>query len=207
MIFLGAGASKPFGIPTLQEFSQDVFERLEVLGHSERIDVIKSALEEFGMKVDFESLYAILEAISDPIQAVRRAGPFTAFLMKGTTRLPKRYNYRNTLEYLRRLIYQKCSLDQNMVKKIVEVYDPLFEMSKQVPSEERFGLENPVKTNMGHIIATTNYDMSLELYFTFKEISFQDGYRPSRNQLEKYFEPSYLDNPFKEDYFILKLHA
>ena len=36
MIFLGAGASKPFGIPTLEEFSNEVIEKLKALGHIDR---------------------------------------------------------------------------------------------------------------------------------------------------------------------------
>jgi len=53
MIFLGAGASKPFGIPTLEEFSQDILSELNKLGHNDVLNRVERALNEFNITFDF----------------------------------------------------------------------------------------------------------------------------------------------------------
>ena len=89
MIFLGAGASSSLGIPTLQEFSEYVFNELKKRGHEELINEIIDSLEHFNITPDFESLYSILEGLVDPISAVTGAGPLTAFFVRNKSRLPQ----------------------------------------------------------------------------------------------------------------------
>ena len=89
MIFLGAGASKPFGIPTLQEFSEYVKEKLRKLGHEKLLDRIEKSLMAFNMTVDFESLYSIIEGLIDPIESIRRAGPLTTFYVERKSKITR----------------------------------------------------------------------------------------------------------------------
>ena len=87
MIFLGAGASKPYGIPTLEEFSKDAIDELQKLGHGSLVREIQESFLEFNLKLDFESLYSILEKLYDPFKSVQLLGPFTAFLIKNKENL------------------------------------------------------------------------------------------------------------------------
>lgn len=207
MIFLGAGASKPFGIPTLQEFSEDVFNKLKKLGHEEILNHIISTQEEFNITVDFESLYSILEGLIDPVQSVRKAGPLTAFFIRKKMNLPMKYDYREVLEDLRTIIYNKCTLKSDKVRHIITAYDPLFQASSKIVSSEGHNLKGPQGKLLGHIIATTNYDMSLELYFNSKGISYNDGYSPTQNQYIKSFNQNVIRDPYQKLHFIIKLHG
>jgi hypothetical protein len=110
MIFLGAGASKPFGIPTLEEFSKEVITKLEKLNHTDILERIKTSCKEFNIELDFETLYSILEGLINPVNSVQHAGPLTAFLVKSKKNLPKGYDYFQILADLRKLLYEKCSI-------------------------------------------------------------------------------------------------
>jgi len=61
--------------------------------------------------------------------------------------------------------------------------------------------------NIGRVIATTNYDMSLELYFLKKDIPIIDGFK-DRGAYQKYYDPLILLNPYdREGKTIIKLHG
>lgn len=192
MIFLGAGASKEFGIPTLQEFSKDVFDMLTNLGHENIINNIVASLNEYDLTIDFESLYAILQALKNPYQSIRNSGAVTAYFSKKDANLPRGYNYDKVLGDLRRIIYEKCSLKDSDANKIVEVYDQLFSFGEGY--EELLRVENAnINSTLTKILVTTNYDMSLELYLMNRQRQYLDGYVPRLgNPLVKDFNPNLL---------------
>jgi hypothetical protein len=146
MIFLGAGASKPFGIPTLEEFSEEVITKLEELHQTDILMRIKDSCKEFNIKLDFETLYSILEGLINPVNSVQHAGPLTAFLIKSRRNLPKRYDYTQVLADLKTLLYEKCSVvcnDENF-KKVEECMDNLLEATSRNYSIERIvGVAGP----------------------------------------------------------------
>jgi len=82
VIFLGAGASKAFGIKTLQEMTPDLEKFMEKKGQIGLISEIGQALMKYQLNVDFEALYTIVQAMADPFKAIRKAGALTAFLCK-----------------------------------------------------------------------------------------------------------------------------
>jgi hypothetical protein len=212
LIFLGAGASKPYGIPTLQEFSQDALDTLKQNGHEELIQKIQETLNEFEMPLDFESLYSILEGLTNPIKSVQYAGPFTAFLVRNKNNLPKNYDYSKVLSDLRRIIYDKCSIinDQAVFKKVERNMDHLLEVTaKNRTIEWISGLVGRQSTYLSNIFATTNYDMSLELYFFSKGIPIIDGYEEKGGSIEKYFDPFILSKIYsdRKSRGIIKLHG
>jgi len=207
---LGAGASKPYGIPTLEEFSEDILSKLRQIGHDEVIENILESLKEFNMTKDFESFYSILERLTNPVRSVQYAGPLTAFLVRSKRNLPKSYDYTQVLVDLRKLIYEKCSIlsNEENFKQIEKNMDKLLEVTKENYSIEsipgRIGRQN---VNIGRIFITTNYDMALELYFLAKEVSVTDGYADT-GALVKHFNPSLLSNPYEQgNRVIIKLHG
>ncbi len=211
MIFLGAGASKPYGIPTLEEFSEYALDILKRLGHEKIVQSIEDSLNEFDMVMDFEALYSILEGLINPTKSVQYAGPFTAFLVKNKKNLPLDYDYSKVLSDLRKIIYDKCSIICNEQKfSIVEkCMDQLLEVTKENGcTEQIIGKTGPRSVNIGRLFVTTNYDMALELYFLKKEVAITDGYKDS-GFLVKHFDPILLSDPYlpERSRGIIKLHG
>lgn len=208
MIFLGAGASKPYGIPTLEEFSKYVFEKLEQIGHEEVLKNIRESLREFDMTLDFESLYSILEGLANPVRSVQYAGPLTAYLVKNKDNLPIAYDYSGVLRDLRKMIYDKCSIDRDQLEKVSNCMDRLLEVTEKNSCVERVvGGTGRQAVNIGRVFATTNYDMALELYFLGKEIPVVDGYEDT-GAITKYFDPNILSNPYASGgRVVIKLHG
>ena len=211
MIFLGAGASKPYGIPTLKEFSEYAIQILEKMGHEQTIQSIKDSLNEFDMVMDFEALYSILEGLVNPTKSVQYAGPFTAFLVSSKKNLPLDSDYSEVLSDLRKIIYDKCSIICNEQKfSIVEkCMDQLLAVTKENRCiEQIIGLTGPRSVNIGKLFVTTNYDMALELYFLKKEVPITDGYKDT-GFLVKHFDPALLSDPHnpQESRGIIKLHG
>ena len=208
MIFLGAGASKPFGIPTLEEFSKEVIDELKTLGHIDVLQRIENSFKEFEIKLDFESLYSILEGLKNPLESVRHAGPLTAYFIGNKMSLPKADDYTKVLNDLRKTIYKKCSIDKNGFYKIEECYNNLFEVTKSNTSEEGLIGRRTQSQNIGRILVTTNYDMSLETYFMKKEQSINDGFRGHSSGVYKTYDPTGLQDPYaSQDHTIMKLHG
>jgi hypothetical protein len=210
MIFLGAGASKPYGIPTLEEFSEEILSKLRQIGHDEVIENVLSSLKEFNMTIDFESFYSILEGLINPISSVQYAGPLTAFLVRNKRNLPKGYDYSRVLSDLRRLIYEKCSIisSEENFKKVEECMDKLLKATRQNHCDENSITSGNQGVNIGKTFVTTNYDMALELYFLSREIPIIDGYEDS-GAIVKHFQPSLLSNPYTSAHSrtVLKLHG
>lgn len=211
MIFLGAGASKPYGIPTLKEFSEDAINILRQKGHEKLIQDIQGSLKEFDMPLDFESLYSILEGLTNPVRSVQYSGPFSVFLVRNKRNLPEGYDYSKVLSDLRKIVYYKCSIINNeqTFKKVESYMDQLLEVTKENRCEEKIvGKTGPRSVNIGRIFATTNYDMALELYFLSKEVPITDGYKDT-GALVKHFNPLLLSDPYipENSRGIIKLHG
>jgi len=211
MIFLGAGASKPFGIPTLEEFSKEVMTKLEQLDQGDILARIKDSCKEFDIELDFETLYSILEGMVNPEESVRHAGPLVAFLVRKKAELPKSYNYTETLDGLRRTIYEKCTIDDQRFSEVKRCYDSLFEVTDKNYSSEGVIGGAIYSYNIGKVFATTNYDMALELYLYEKGIRIIDGYTHTTG-LVKAHDPRSLWDPIPVGSLalyttVLKLHG
>jgi hypothetical protein len=207
MLFLGAGASKPFNIPTLVELSQDVTIRLKELGHTDVIERIQLALNEFNIQMDFESLYCILEGLVDTQRSVKAAGPLVAYLVGKKELLPKNYDYSGMLNDLRKTIYSACAIDSTKFNEVKRCYEGLFQGIEKNTSSERLIGANSESVNIGKVICATNYDMSLEMYFYAKNLQFNDGFVDDGGFV-KYFNPNKQMNPYAQDKkAIIKLHG
>lgn len=217
MIFFGAGAPTELGLPTLQDLSKDIFKELKRQGHEEIIDRITFSLKEFDIKVDFESVYSIVEGLINPLESIKKAGPFTAYLLKKKENIPDKKNYKELLIKMRELLYEKCRLGQSLTQKINEIYDPLFNsiqhhniMANIVFSGSSY--DYPLDT----VIASTNYDMSIELYMLSKGIDYIDGFVQRTGMpiigdfaWEQLYQPfNYLKyHQGKAQHVLLKLHG
>jgi len=206
MIFLGAGASKPFRIPTLEELSKEVMTKLEELGQEDLLERIKNSCEEFNIELDFETLYSILEGMINPEISVRHAGPLAAFIVGKKSHLPKSYDYAAILDDLRKTIYEKCTIDNQCFAEVERCYDSLFEVTNKNISEEGLIGYAMGAMKINRVFVTTNYDMSLELYFLSKGFEILDGFKDTGG-LVKSYNPSSLENPLSKERTVLKLHG
>ena len=71
MIFLGAGASKIFGIKTLKEISSDLIEIMIDRGFSSIAQKIVSSLQRYGVEPDFEAVFTIIEGSANIDEKIR----------------------------------------------------------------------------------------------------------------------------------------
>ena len=215
MLFLGAGASKPFGVPTLQEFSKIVIEELNDIGYEDIINEIITSLENFEMIVDFESIYTILDAISKQSKIVKEAGLLTAYLLHDKTNLKKTPNIDTDLilKKMKEIIYEGCMIDSDTVTLITEHYDFLFKICEHEDARTKILFNGIAYTDLplNKVIATTNYDMALEIYFLDKAKTYLDGFTPTDNPLIKNFDFNKVYQPFEQakarEKILIKLHG
>lgn len=201
MIFLGAGASKPFGIKTMEDLTKDLDKQMRDKGHSEIMDKILERLRNFGLTPDFEAIYTILEGLVDPNQGIRNAGPFTAYVSRDHLDIKPHPEFENVLFDFRKLIYEACTVRQEMMDKVKDVYDKLFQIQHNLPSTPAQRNEtrnltstigrNGVQTNpsITDTVVTTNYDMSLELYHRRINRPLTDGFRTTADNFVKEYDP------------------
>src|SRR5437870_5746411 len=75
MLFLGAGASKPFGIPTMKEFTEEIPKALRDDEAKEINDILLRLKGHGYPDADIESVMDVLTAREDLTRARRSIGP------------------------------------------------------------------------------------------------------------------------------------
>ena len=216
MIFFGAGASQPFGIPTLKKMSELVFIEMEKKGYGDILIQIKDSLTNFNMPINFESVYTILEGLNNPEKGIKQAGPFAAYLLKEKKERLKKDDLEELLLLSKKIVYDNCNIKNNEIKNMISTYDELFLLLHKLNIQENIIYTGSnLILNIGKIIATTNYDMSLELYFTSKKYRPIDGFISTPGETDIYtkkFAWNIIYNPlnmgdFQNNPLIIKLHG
>lgn len=182
MIFLGAGASKIFGIKTLQEMSKDLVNTMEKNNYHEIVMKITDSLKRFSMPADFEAIYTIVEGLINPEQTVKINGPFTAYVCKDLKEVQPKQDFKDLLQTFKNFLLEECTPKPDSTKQIKSVYDGLFQIIKDSgKTEKRYIAETgdaQMVVNVGNTIVTTNYDMVVESYHRIKRQRYADGFRP-----------------------------
>ena len=187
IVFLGAGASRPFGIPTMPEFI-DIFDR--EMGNRALYNNIRNSFDRESF--DLEVLMTILEDLSkDENELLRTISPQTStFLVEKMRkedanymeRLPEPSKAKECLSELKGKIRRICfHAVQNNVDTILKIYDQLFRIlrSATIPQVRNGGfgrsdddiLDYPANLK----IFTTNYDTCVETFLNRHQISFNQG--------------------------------
>lgn len=160
IIFLGAGASKPFGIPTMQAFVDEFGKEIETNGSKEEKQLysnIKRLLKEHYSAIDLEIVLTLLNDMAHGINS-NTLGPSFAYYRESTYKhdwsqaiktgensylLPPKIIgkdvgvSRNKIaeklkDNLKKFIKENCITDN--IKKIVEVYDQFFDFLSSIRS-------------------------------------------------------------------------
>jgi len=182
VIFLGAGASKIFGIKTLQEMSEDLIKIMEKKDYSDIVEEIINNLKRFGMTVDFEAVYSIVEGLTNLEKSIRDSGPFTAYVCKNLKELKPKINFKDLLQVFRTFLLKECTLKHGSHQRIESVYNGLFHVIANSGAKEKryiVGVEDGKEpsVDVGYTIVTTNYDMVVELYHRIMRARYADGFR------------------------------
>jgi len=195
IIFLGAGASRPFGIPTMPEFI-DIFDK--EMGKNKLYNEIRRSFD--TETFDLEVLMTILEDLSkDREELFRIISPQTSrFLFKKMREkgidyfdhidmLAKPSTAKKCLSELKEIIRRKCfDAEQDNADMILNAYDPLFKYLRAnagTKTGQRIGgfaragdgkLEYPQNLK----IFTTNYDTCIEAFLNRHQVNFTQGIVP-----------------------------
>lgn len=122
VILLGAGASKPFGIPTMQELTEKTMNLL-MSYDTPLANRIQDNLVAAGFILDFENIYTIVEALINPTKGMKEAGPYAAFLLGDYRHQIKRDDLNEILLQLRKMIYNECEINrEKMNQEMVMVF-------------------------------------------------------------------------------------
>lgn len=184
IIFLGAGASRPFGIPTMPEFI-DIFDK--EIGGNNLYNEIKSTFDRESF--DLEVLMTILDDLSKDQQELRRtiSPQTTDFLLRRPHEKALYYisdgtvktTAKEVLSTLKGIIRRECfATVQNKVDLILEVYDKLFDTFHTTsPRSMSFYPSGDRKRHYPADlrIFTTNYDTCVETYLNRRQIDFTQG--------------------------------
>jgi hypothetical protein len=145
LLFLGAGASNPFGMPTMLGFLK-LFD--QKVGESQLYQAIKTAFEK---ECDLEVLMTVIEDLAkSPGEFFRDISPQTAcFLFQKEREVANRYmreedkriEAKELLEKIKAIIRVECIKAAGNDSKISKVYDDFFtslekernEMEPQIP--------------------------------------------------------------------------
>ncbi len=186
LLFLGAGASKYFGIPVMEELTNVVMRELKS-SYNRDLNVIHSIvrrIEKFGITPDIEAILTCIDALSNPSRALKNAGPFAGFIFehKRPDELLSRYktyskkeDFKAIAKEIRSIIRKNCFYPsiKEYEKKIRDVYDTFFKALD-------FSLSKTLW------VFTTNYDLCFERYLEMKNIAFYDGF-DKRNRFNSDF--------------------
>ncbi len=199
MLFLGAGASKPLGIPTMEEMSEKFedgvkYGELDNNGDEKLYTNIRETLN----SNNFEGILTILENLTDSRNPIARY--IVPLLLTNDENSINEGENREVTDIVelavssvlsKRLkskiiefVKKNCALkeEEEILQDIIRVYDRLFEILKYNPSS----IFN---------IFTTNYDLIIEKYYdllTYEYNLFSKKY----NYVEKLRRISYTDGFF-----------
>jgi hypothetical protein len=211
ILFLGAGASKPFEIPVTRDFALEVVESLsKVTG--EASDFLNELKSFFGEKFDLEVLLTLLDDLAkeNPLEFISPTA--TQFILNKSN--PKDYVmdpklhksaaslFTSVIDIMRGKVLTKAREKKDL---ILQVYDRLFEtLTKRSGSSYRTG-DSKISIPSGlKWIFTTNYDQCIETYFNERRVDFEDGIE--RKYASDLYQIDNINKP-RRNLTLVKMHG
>ena len=209
LIFLGAGASRPFGIPTMQELVNEFEKELDKTSENWRLySKIKSIQEKWykSKNVDIESIYSVIDGLAKnvkptdfehlPLYYIANKGIMDDF-SDDDRKIAK--ELKTNLESF---IKNKCKppISESEILEIYEnTYEPLFTNLKDT---EQQGFLHGKKFNARWKAYTTNYDLIFEGFWA-DFTTLHDFFVKEGDSLH------YIFNPLQtvKDICLIKLHG
>jgi len=189
MLFLGAGASKPLGIPTMREFTDVILNELNSRAKSQtqkniirdylpHLQEIQSDVSGFGWEPDIESILSVLEARAEPRRALENIGPMITLYSKRRANISADSKAEQVIREIEDIIYEKCMNDLNH-DLAVRYYSDLWEtMSRNIRLLDEKGHSYSMANGdiLIREVFTTNYDLAIETFLKQRRIHYDDGY-------------------------------
>jgi len=174
LIFFGAGASTPFGLPTMTEMVDKFEKHLKDENRSERFfyEQIKQKLLKGydSSQVDIESMFSVISGIASEINP-KKMGPFPYYYIK---RLSTEHDF-STQEkesakklnlLLEEFVKKECRFtgtEEDLLKIYQESYEPFFSDLFGVSYDKGKKADYPIP--IGWKAYTTNYDIIFENFW------------------------------------------
>jgi hypothetical protein len=202
MLFLGAGASKPFGVPTMTEFTDEVIKELDSTkrpAFGSLVRGLRSSIGKAGLNRDIESMLTVLQAKANPRKALEDIGAQAVLFADEFPRLAEDKLAKATKEQIEKIIYSRCSKVNH--RKAIELYDQLW---KGLTTNVRFknvGYGSPNYTLAGRVF-TTNYDLAIESFLKNSRIRYSDGF-----EIDEVGDPVFTGGWVNADIGFYKLHG
>ncbi len=176
MIFLGAGASYPFGIPTMNGFTDTVIESLHSINidwHKKLLE-IKSSLQTKGLRYDIEIVSTALSIFSDDSANKTYLSPFLA--LSDYLIPPVDPTLADILNEVKKQIYRTCKrYDRNEANRIYKgLFSSLYDVSRTRINTN--GNLEQFDYPVNYEIFTTNYDLSFTKYLEQHMSNYRDGF-------------------------------
>jgi len=212
--FLGAGASAPFGIPTMKQLVVNFEEMLENNGTDEELNVfrdIKNTLENVLQRpTDLEDVFTVIDGIIN--YGLDRIGLLAAYSsIINFTKIPSQPAERVICVKLQKkfenFIRRECMIPEKSFPEIFNVYQDLY--TKISASTQRSSSNTHLSRGTVRYctwtIFTTNYDTCLEYFWRERvRANLYTGFRYDQSR-----HTQVLDTVFKKtnDLTLVKLHG
>lgn len=210
LFFFGAGASAPFGIPTMKQFVIDFEKHLEENASEEERKAyakIKRTLEKrLNKPVDLEGIFTVIDGIIN--YHPDKLGLLSVYLTAkiDTPNADVVSTCVNLKEKFQRFVREKCAISKDRLAQIRNVYRDLFNRFSMEFGFSQQRHKGDCYWNPSWVIFTTNYDLCLEYYLReVAESGISTGFthQPSRN-VNILSPHSFLNEGFLQ---LLKLHG
>ena len=169
MIFLGAGASKPFNIKTSPELTKILKEKITNENPNLLEDIITFYIEDVGIEPDFETMLTQLTAFTDP----DKIAPTHNSLIFVRQNQEYAGDYSEVIKDMYKEVIGTCTnpfIEGSDNYLIPEDLDDIFSKTYDALFGAAFTLRQ-----RNAMIFTTNYDPSIELWCQKRNIECMDG--------------------------------
>jgi hypothetical protein len=176
LIFLGAGASVPFAIPTMNGFTDKIVESLSSINKQweNKVLDIKSNLQNKGLRYDIEILSTALSIFS--VLSVNRTylTPFFAFYDNPVPQSDPALA--DILTEVKKQLYKICKLYRR--NEANRIYKNLFESLYSVGFTKinADGNLEQFLYPVSYEVFTTNYDVSFSKFLEYQHLDYTDGF-------------------------------
>src|SRR2546425_6213449 len=178
MLFLGAGASKPLGIPTMERFTdgslQEYSDPKSRMGPL--IRAIESQIAKMGLKADIEGVLTVLQAKAKPEESWEDIAALMTFFPDEFKDINEQTLACALIFEIQSIIYKKCM--QINHERAVSLFGKLWDAltTNVLLPNPGGGYRGMHPHALVSKIFTTNYDLSVETFLRRKKIAFDDGF-------------------------------
>jgi hypothetical protein len=172
MLFIGAGASAPLGIPTMEKFTETVvkdFKSKNLSAYIPMVRTIQKNVESIGLNPDIEAVLAVLNARASPRRAVKDIGPAVSNFLRGKSMPERDEKAALAVKRIKKIIFDRCMRVNRF--DAIHHYGRLWDSLEAIPNEEN-QLRIPYQRN----VFTTNYDVAVEIFLRKRGVAFADGF-------------------------------